>query len=557
MASYPPPPGVPPVPPPAPPPGYDPREQRRYFREQARAQRAAWRAQRDQFRYQMRSMRRGSVLGPVLLIAVGVVFLLIQTGHLDHSRFWEWYGHWWPLVLVCAGAVVLAEWAIDQAAMRDPQHPAYRRSVGSGVVFLLVLFAFGGLIANHNLGFPSGYSKMFPGFHFDQNSFDELFGDKHESDQTLDAAFPTGGSLTVDNPRGDVTISGTSDDSRIHVAVHKQIYSRSDSEADSKGEQFSPAIVNDGNAITIRMPALDGARGDLVITAPAFATVTINANRGDIHVASIKAPVTTTANHGDIDLSAITGAATAHINNGGSSISAHSIAGSLAIQGHGEDVTLSDITGPVTVTGEYFGTTHAEHIAGSFHFHTSRTDFQLVRLDGELEISPDMNLSADQAMGPVVLTTRDRNITLDRVAGDISVTNRDGSINLTAAPALGNITLEDRDGSVHATLPEQANFVMQANTNDGSIDTDFALTTQSSDNGRSLSGTVGSGGPVMHITTTNGDISVRKGEVQPLPPTPPAPPKITLTPPAAPKAPAAPKPPKAAKAPAAPAAPTN
>jgi hypothetical protein len=157
----------------------------------------------------------------------------------------------------------------------------------------------------------------------------------------------------------------------------------------------------------------------------------------------------------------------------------------------------------------------------------------------------------------VVLTTRDRNITLDRVAGDISVTNRDGSINLTAAPALGNITLEDRDGSVHATLPEQANFVMQANTNDGSIDTDFALTTQSSDNGRSLSGTVGSGGPVMHITTTNGDISVRKGEVQPLPPTPPAPPKITLTPPAAPKAPAAPKPPKAAKAPAAPAAPTN
>jgi DUF4097 and DUF4098 domain-containing protein YvlB len=132
----------------------------------------------------------------------------------------------------------------------------------------------------------------------------------------------------------------------------------------------------------------------------------------------------------------------------------------------------------------------------------------------------------------VVLTTRDRNITLDRVAGDISVTNRDGSINLTAAPALGNyITLEDRDGSIHATLPGQASFVMQANTNDGSIDTDFALTTQSSENGRTLSGTVGSGGPVVHITTTNGDITVRKGDVQPLPPAPPAPPKITLTPP--------------------------
>ena len=71
MAGYPP--GVPPVPP-VPPPGYDPRAQRRYMHDQARAQRAAFRAQREQMRYQMRRMRRGSVLGPILLIAVGIVF---------------------------------------------------------------------------------------------------------------------------------------------------------------------------------------------------------------------------------------------------------------------------------------------------------------------------------------------------------------------------------------------------------------------------------------------------------------------------------------------------
>ena len=106
--------------------------------------------------------------------------------------------------------------------------------------------------------------------------------------------------------------------------------------------------------------------------------------------------------------------ATAHINSGGSSISAHNIDGGISIQGHAQDVTLSDITGPVAITGEFFGTTHLEHINGTVHFHTSRTDFQLARLDGQAEISPDMNLSADQAMGPVVLTTRDRNITLDR-----------------------------------------------------------------------------------------------------------------------------------------------
>ena len=71
MASYPPP------PPPPPPPGYDPQAQRRYqrdqFRAQMRAQRDAVRAQQQQIRYQMRGMRRGSVLGPLLLIAVGVL----------------------------------------------------------------------------------------------------------------------------------------------------------------------------------------------------------------------------------------------------------------------------------------------------------------------------------------------------------------------------------------------------------------------------------------------------------------------------------------------------
>jgi DUF4097 and DUF4098 domain-containing protein YvlB len=520
------------------------------MRAQARAQRDAFRAQREQMRYQMRGMRRGSILGPLLLIAVGVVFLLIQTGRIDRSRFWAWYGHWWPLLLVCAGLVVLAEWGLDQFLMHDPQQPRFRRSLGVGVSILLLIFVFTGFVASEVHDFPSGYSKLFPGYHFDQDSLDELFGDKHESDQNLDLSFNAGSSLDVVNPRGDVTVSGTSDDNRIHVSVHKQIYARSDSEADTKAQQFVPNTSAVGSTFNLTMPSLDGARADLVITVPASAVTTVTANHGDIHIASIKAAVNATANRGDIELSAITGSTTAHVNSGGASITARSIDGGIAIQGRAEGITLAEITGPATINGEFFGTTHLEHINGSVHFHTSRTDFQLARLDGEVEISPDSNLSADQVLGPVVLTTRERNITLERVAGDISVTNRNGTVDLTAAPVIGGklgaITIENRNGSIRATLPEQAGFLLRSDTTDGDIDTNFLPQPGGQDEGKPGSGrenhkvvnaTVGSGGPIVLMTTTNGDISIQKGNVPPLPLTTPAPPKITLVPPAPPARP--------------------
>jgi DUF4097 and DUF4098 domain-containing protein YvlB len=362
------------------------------------------------------------------------------------------------------------------------------------------------------------------------DNLDELFGDKHESDQTLNFPLTANGNVTVVNPRGDVTVSGTSDDGRVHVAIHTQVYASSDSEADSKSRQLTPPYASDGEGLTLTVPSLDGARADLVLTVPAAASTTVTANRGDIHINSIKSTVTATANRGDIDLSAISGQTTAHINSSGSSLTAHSLGGGITVEGHAEDLTLTDIAGPVSVSGDFFGTTHFEHINGSIKFHTSRANFQLARLDGEAEISPRSDLSADQGVGPLVFTSNNHNITLDRISGDIDVTDHNGSIDLTAAAPLGRVTLEDRNGSIRATLPEHAGFVVQANTTNGQIDNDLQLTPWGTGSSKTLTGTVGAGGPQLTITTTNGDISIHKADVQPMPPNPPAPPKLTLIP---------------------------
>ncbi|MEO6983106.1 MAG: DUF5668 domain-containing protein, partial [Edaphobacter sp.] len=400
MGTYPPPPG--------PPYGNDWKYQQRRMKEQARIQRDIYRAQRDAYLYQARSLRRGSIVGPILIITIGVIFLLIQTGRMESHRFWDWYGHWWPVLFVAAGIVMLLEWIFDQYV--GSAEPRYRRRLGSGVFFLLLLLGFTGIIFS---GIQKGSHSFFHrGFGINQDNLDQFLGDKHESDQVLSQAFPAGTTLSVDNPRGDVTVTGSSDDNQIHIAVHKQVYTRSDSEADAKAQRLSPQITTSGNILVLTVPSLEGGRTDLTITVPPAAPSTITANHGDVHVSGIRGAVFVTANHGDTDLSAITGPVSTHINNGGSSLSAHSITGTVAIEGHGNDLTLSDLSGPVIISGEFYGSAHLEHIRGPIKMRTSRTDFQLARLDGQIDSSSNASnadLSASEAVGPLTLNTRNRN----------------------------------------------------------------------------------------------------------------------------------------------------
>jgi hypothetical protein len=494
------------------------------MKEQARLQRDYYRAQQQAYRAQMRGNRRTSIVGPLLMIAVGVVFLLIQTGRISSTFFWGWYSHWWPMLLVGVGVIMLLEWGWDSYFHAD-EPVLRRRSLGGGVFALLLIFGITGIVFNgfHDRSWAHKWN-------IDPDNMDQFMGDKHESDQTLAQAFPANASITVDNPRGDVSVSGTSDDNQIHVDVHKQVYTRSDSEADSRAQQLSPKIEANGDTVKVTVPSIEGSRADLTITVPPSAASTVFSNRGDIHVASIKAPVNITANHGDVTVTGITGPVTTRINNGDSSFSAHSVTGPVMVQGHARDLSFSEINGPATMEGEFFGTTHFQHITSNIRFHTSRTDLRLARLDGEVEISPNADLSADQAIGPLTLATRNRNITLDRVAGDVSVTNRNGSVDVTSAPPLGNVTVENRNGSVNLTLPVQADFTVQAETTNGDLDNDFNLTQTGGDdsNHKSYSGTVGKGGPLVRITTSQGDINLKKATVAPLPPAPPAPPKLSI-----------------------------
>ena len=551
MSSYPPP---PPPPPGQYPPVYDReamRAQRRMLRDQAKYQQAQQRAMRHQFRDQLRaqrrSLRRGSIVGPLILLSLGVIFLLAQMGRLSWGQSLEWYGRWWPAVLIAAGVVLLIEWAIDEHRGHAAGHV---RVLGGGVVFLLIVLALAGLTARgieygmdwHDHALNNGYTR-----------WDHLFGDRHDADGSVNWAMPAASTLVIHNPHGDVTVTGSSNDGQVHVGIHTQTYAWKDTDAEAKAKELQPVFTSDGGVLTLNVNAVEGGQADLTVEMPRTAPLTIQANRGDVTVSEMSAPVTLTANHGDVDVNGVDGGATVHVNDSDASITLHSIQGPVSVQGHSGDIEISEITGDVALQGDFYGSTHLEHVNGAVHFESSRTHFSVARLDEDLTIDRG-SLVGNELLGPLVLKTTDKNITIDRVQGSVDLTNTNGSVEVTAAAPLDAIAIQNHRGSVDLGLSGSGGFVLSAQTRNGDMENDFGLETERNDETRTLSGRVAAGGPTVTIMTTDGDVTVRRSSVASLPPVPPAPPRITTAPPAVPAAPKAPHL-HAPKAPVAPPAP--
>jgi DUF4097 and DUF4098 domain-containing protein YvlB len=539
MSSYPPPP-----PPGQYPPVYDRnalRAQRQILRAQAKAQQAQQRALRYQLRAQRRSLRGGSIVGPLIILGIGVMFLLAEVGRISWGQSLEWYGRWWPAVLIGAGVVLLLEWFIDQHRGSEAGHV---RVLGGSVVFLLILLVLAGL-ASRTVEY--GLAWRDHTFGNEYHKLDYLLGDRHDADSSMTSPLAKDTALVITNPHGDVTVTGSSSDGQVHVNVHTQTYAWKESDIDRKTKDLQPTFSSDGGVLKLNINSVDGGEADLTITVPHSAPLTVQADHGDVNVSEMAAAVTISANHGDVDVSGIDSSVTLHMNDDDGSVTLHSIHGDASVQGHSGDIDISDVMGGLTLQGDFFGSTNLEHIHGPVHFTTTRTQFSAARLDDEFNVDKD-SLNASELLGPVVLKTENKNITLDRIQGSSDVSNRNGTVELTHAPPLATISIQNQHGSVDLGLPGNVGFTLNAQTRNGDMENDFDLSPVGDNDLHTLRGKIGGGGPTVTITTTDGDVTVRRSTVAPLPPAPPAAPRITLKPPprkaaAPPPAPAAPAPP--------------
>jgi DUF4097 and DUF4098 domain-containing protein YvlB len=527
------------VPPPnVPPGGYDPRTQWRVYREQ---QRAAWRAQRDawkaqQYAYKAKYQhaygpRVPSLVGPLILVAIGVVWLLIYAGRISSSTFWTWYGRWWPLMLIAAGLAMLAEWALDLKR----ETPVRR---GTGFVGVLILLAVLGFAAS---GWTRGFWGPWRGDWGDHDDFFNMFGlPQHDLDQqVMNVAIPENSAVQIENPRGDVSVTA-GDSPNIEVQAHEVAFANSDPDAKKVFDAEQAHVTVSGSTVLVKSDANNNGRMNLTVTVPKSAHVTVRSGHGDTTAANLNGGLSINSNHGDVHLSVIKGSVQVHFSTERGDFSAHQVDGDITADGNCNDLTLSEISGKVTINGELWGDVHLETVNGPVHLHTSVTDVDVASLPGDLTLNSD-NLRVTQAKGQVRVTTHSKDVDLTQIYGDSYVENRDGRI---AVETAGSYSVEAKNlkGDVELTLPPNARASITGTTRNGDVVSDFPLAI-SGDESKTVSGSIGAGGPKVTLTADNGDIHIKRADEEP----PPAP-TAAAGAPAAPNAPHL----KAPKVPAAP-----
>jgi DUF4097 and DUF4098 domain-containing protein YvlB len=472
-------------------PPYDPKSAYRQARAQARAQRAYW-------RYQTRSCS-SSIVRPLVLVGAGVIALLIETGKLPANLFWNWWGHWWPVLLIAIGVLLLIEYFVDR---HNPC--AGSRGLGGvvGLVVLLALIGWGSSGFNH-WGWQQG----------NWNNFWGSLGPEYNNDLQLAHPLAVGAGMTpvvnIENPNGDVIVTASTD-GQIHLTGHQVAHIGSQDKANQLFADTRPQIDPTATGANIVVPSRDNLSDDLTVELPPQSSAVIRSDHGDVTVEGLKSNADITANRGDVRVQDM--GSDVHVQMQHGDFSARNVQGSVTMSGRGGDVTLSQVQGGASINGEFFGDTHLEQIGGQVQFRSSRTQITVPHLLGSMTLDSG-DLGIQQASGPITIAAHAKDMDLTGITGGLNIQDNDGDISVSTGLPLGDIRIANHTGDVTLTVPSNANFNFRGTTSqDENLQTSFSLPVVTQDGQQMAQGKVGSGGVTVDISTTHGSLELNKGD---------------------------------------------
>jgi len=445
---------------------------------------------------------RRSFAGPLVLILLGVVFLLGNLHMLSWYRISVWFAHYWPVLLILWGVIKLIEHYQAQ------RYGTRASGIGAGGVLLIVLIVVFGLIATQVE--HVNWSGLKDNLNFNDDDFDNIFGQTYNFNDHLEQNFPAGASLKVIDNHGAVSVH-PSDDNNITVVVRKRIGAENQNDAAKYDSETKPTITAIGGLVTV--DAKTDAAGDhpvetdLDISVPRKAPVSLISRRGDVNLVDRDANVDISAQHSNTSIENVAGNVKLSQEKG--SLKVEQVTGDVHVDGRLDEVSVSDVKGSAQLDGEFQESVKLERIGKTVSFKSSRTDMEFSRIDGSLDLDSD-ELHADSITGPLHLVTRSKNVQLVDVSGDVRLQDDNGTVEVSMRN-VGNVQIDNRNGDIQLSLPPNAGFRVDARTRDGEIQSDFPeLKVTNDEHQARASGVVGNGAAHIVLNNEHEGIEIRK-----------------------------------------------
>lgn len=449
---------------------------------------------------------RRSLAGPLILIAIGIVFLIraISPGFSVLGIF----SAYWPYLLIAWGAIELIELAIRFLA----GSPAPLRTISGGGWFLVVVICCAGLLAHAAWESHAWWHR------FGWQESVRMFGNQHTySIPPTQKAVGPSPHVIVESFRGDAKIVGTDGDT-VSLTGRKSIRSFSSDRADAANAATPVVIVLEGNTVIVRCnqdraDAGTPVRTDLELSVPKGASLEAAGVRGDFDISALAGGVALSTHGGSAHIDNIQGGVTVNTRHTDMIRCTH-IQGPATLRGDGSDVELDGISGPVTVDGRYPGNVLLRHISQHVHIASFHTEFDAQSVPGKVILDGGA-LRAKEITGPVKLTSHATDVSLDGYTGPVAISVDSGDIALAPQHLpLNTMTVSTHAGNIELALPPDATFALTAFAHRGDVQNRFSSTLQETDQGPStrLEGSIGTG-PQLNLVTGSGNIILRKKSV--------------------------------------------
>jgi hypothetical protein len=471
-------------------------------------------------------MRRGSVIGPLILIGFGILFLFRNLW--PEIPLVDFISRFWPFLLIGWGAIRLIEVLVWSATGRAL--PRNGVSGGEWMLIFLICVIGATMYTAHN------YSSWFPTGH----ALRRIAINMGESyDYTLaPVEKPCAKScrIVIESFRGNAKISGSADAATVKASGQETVRSFQQTDADNANKQTPLELIQQGDQIIIRTnqdKVSDRVQptADLDISVPLGSSIEAHGRYGDFDIQSVNGNVDINSDNAGVRLENLGG--NVHIDTRASdTIRAVDIKGSLELKGRGDDVELQNIAGLVTVNGVYVGEIQLRNLAQPLRWEDPQNSISFEKLPGQVRLTRG-ELSGNNIVGPVRFKARSSDVQLSNFTQSLDLTLNRGDIDLKPGKDPPRMEVHTRSGDITLALVPGSKFDLRAITDRGDAENEYGepLRQEESGRGNIIQGSAGAG-PQMRLETGRGSVTVRKASAEdttvpdiPNAPTPAKPPK--------------------------------